>query len=248
MTELDAAGRMAQEGWKPGMAELKPDGSLVTPYDQKIEERFRAALPGILPGSTVWGEEMGFEEPGPSGLWMLDPIDGTSNYAFGLAGWGISLALAQEGRITAGFIWEPDLRLKLWAVDGGPVQSERGELAACRPGPILAHELVGHGSISIARRLRWPGKLRHLGSFVSEGSQLARGGFRAITTGRVKLYDCAAGLLFSRIQGFELRHLDGEPLVDSEWMKPAPMKPFAVVPPDSGLSFSLSTEELTGLD
>jgi myo-inositol-1(or 4)-monophosphatase len=245
---MEECGQLALKGWEPGMGELKQDGSIVTRFDRKIEELMRQRLPRILPGSTVWGEEMGYEEPGPGGHWMLDPIDGTSNYAYGHPNWGISLGLAQEGRLTAGFIWEPGLRRRLWMNEGEPAMSEHGALKPCTPGPIQRHELMGHGSIGLAQRLNWPGKLRHLGAFVTEASLVLRGGLRGMTAGRVKLYDCAAGLLMAEALGYEIRHLEGDLVDSTAWMKPGAMRPFAIVPPDSGLPFGLEPASTDGFE
>ena len=75
--------------------EIKADGSLVTPVDHAIEAAFRPFALALTPGAGFWGEEEGYTPPTEAGFWVLDPIDGTSNFAFGQALWGVTGAFLQ---------------------------------------------------------------------------------------------------------------------------------------------------------
>src|SRR5580693_8924567 len=103
LAELGAAtrraGEIALEARKSLKAELKPDGSVVTNGDRSVEEYLRPLLVDLVPGSTVWGEEFGYEEDGGKGWWLVDPVDGTTNYAFGGPYWGVSIALLVDDRL-----------------------------------------------------------------------------------------------------------------------------------------------------
>src|SRR5579884_1150182 len=99
----ERAGRLAQEIRGDGISrELKRDGSIVTTADRELEKLFRAELPKLVPESTVWGEEYGFEEEGSGGLWVVDPVDGTSNFSYGSPLWGVSAALVKGDQILFG--------------------------------------------------------------------------------------------------------------------------------------------------
>ena len=90
----------------------KEDGSLFTEADLATQEALAARLPTILP-YPVLGEEMTPAEQealwaaNPDGLWVVDPIDGTTNFIHGLPYFAISVALVQNGRSELGVIFNP---------------------------------------------------------------------------------------------------------------------------------------------
>ncbi|MGE3128035.1 MAG: inositol monophosphatase [Fimbriimonadaceae bacterium] len=207
--------------------EKKQDGSLVTNADIAAEDILRAGLTEALPGSTFWGEEGGFAEEGESGIWLVDPIDGTTNFAFGQPLWATSAGLYADGRLRLGAVCLPELG---WLVTGslGQRPTCNGEpLALLRADRIQCHEPVGEDDQD-----PFPihGKYRHLGSVVVEAMFMARGMLRAFSSARCKLYDAAASLVILRELGAEARHADGRPLVESEWLQPCPIEPFVVLP------------------
>jgi myo-inositol-1(or 4)-monophosphatase len=215
--------------------EVKPDGSLVTKADLEVERFFRRTLPDLAPGTAVWGEEEGFSEPGPEGLWLIDPIDGTSNYTFGLPLWGITVALYRDGACRVGVVALPELDMLFAAAMGEGATLNGGRLPPIRPGPVRPYELVGHADDEPGEFCAFPGKPRHLGAFVAEAMYVASGTFRAMTSTKCKLYDAAGSLVVLRELGAEVLHADGRPFVDAEWVRPVRCDPFAVLPPGSGL-------------
>ncbi len=107
---LDSAARIAVAERARMHVESKPDDSLVTNADKAVERYLRGELPALAQKSTIWGEEEGYEPEGPGGLWLVDPIDGTSNYRFGQPLWGISVGLYRNGGVPEiGGIALPDL-------------------------------------------------------------------------------------------------------------------------------------------
>src|ERR1043165_8157381 len=103
------AGGMARDMQAGIEREIKPDGSIVTPADRRVEEFLRASLPRLVAGAGVNGEEMESSEETEAGLWCLDPIDGTSNYAFGSPLWGVSVGLVKGEEALLGAIYLPVL-------------------------------------------------------------------------------------------------------------------------------------------
>ena len=86
---------------------LKADiHDVVTEYDRAAETRIREIIEQDFPGSTVVGEEDGPRGEG-SPTWYVDPIDGTSNFARGIAFWCVSIAAVVDGAVIAGVIYEP---------------------------------------------------------------------------------------------------------------------------------------------
>jgi myo-inositol-1(or 4)-monophosphatase len=79
---------------------------IVTVHDRASEDRISAVIMGEVKDSTIIGEERG---PVGNGAvhWYVDPIDGTSNFARGIANWCVSIAAAIDDRIVAGVIYDP---------------------------------------------------------------------------------------------------------------------------------------------
>jgi myo-inositol-1(or 4)-monophosphatase len=73
----------------------------VTLADKRVEETLRARLAEAFPEDGFLGEESG-GQPGAAGAWVVDPIDGTTNYIRGLRHWGVSIAFLRAGRIELG--------------------------------------------------------------------------------------------------------------------------------------------------
>jgi len=209
----------------------KPDGSLVTNADLAAENVLREGLLDASPGTTFWGEEGGFVEQGEEGIWLVDPIDGTTNFAFGQPLWGTSAGLYRQDRLELGVVALPDLGWLLCGQRGHRPTCNGEPLPNLLTTPIAKHEPVGENDDPFPTI----GKSRHLGSFVVEAMFMARGMLRAFTSSRCKLYDAAASLVILRSLGAEARHADGRLLDESEWLRPSPIEPFIVLPPGDGL-------------
>ncbi len=208
------AGQMALDRRSDLQTSLKTDGTLVTIADREIESFLRVRLPEILPGSTIWGEEEGYREAGPAGLWLVDPIDGTSNFAYGSPLWGVSIGLITD-TVVLGAIMLPDLGELFSAARGQGATLNGQPLAPIEPGPIKPEQLVSYCDrtiIHFGRQL--PGKMRYAGAFVVEATSLAKGVFRAVVSSKPALYDIAASICIIRELGGEVRYLDGTPFVE----------------------------------
>lgn len=101
---------------------------VVTVHDRAAEETITTALTRAFPGSVVLGEEGG--STGDASLrWIVDPIDGTANFARGLAYWCVSIAAEVDGVVVAGAVYDP-VADHLFAaddtgatLDGAPIRS-----------------------------------------------------------------------------------------------------------------------------
>lgn len=92
----------------------KDHGELVTVADVETEKWLTLELPGLLPGSLVVGEEAAYADPtvfehllDEGSVWIIDPIDGTSNFSKGKEIFAIIVALVRGGETVAGWIYEP---------------------------------------------------------------------------------------------------------------------------------------------
>jgi len=204
------AGRIAQSERRQLRRELKPDGSIVTNGDRAVETYLRQVLPELVPGTSFWGEEFGWEPEAENGRWAVDPVDGTSNYAFGWPTWGVSIGLVRQGKVLAGAIALPDLNEVVVGVAGSVPQLNGVPISPIPAGPIRPEELVGYCD-SVLRNLASPppGRMRCSGAFVIDGVFTVTQRLRGMLGFRERLYDVAATVLFAQELGAEVRYVDG---------------------------------------
>ena len=231
------AGRLAQAERTRLVSELKPDGSIVTNGDRAVETWLRKELTALIPGTNVWGEEFGFERTGQEGRWLVDPIDGTSNYSYGSPLWGVSVALEVEGHLKLGAVYLADLDELYLAEDGAGAFANGERLPTIRSGRIRPEEVTSYNE-TIARILRdVPGKQRLSGAFVVDGTFTARGRYRALVAMNEKLYDVAACVVLAREVGMVVRYIDGSPFIEQDLMRDARIgRPWGILPMDCGWS------------
>lgn len=208
------AGRLAQSARRSLVREIKPDGSVVTNADREVEVFLRERLAQLQPGSAVWGEEFGFAEDGPGGVWLVDPVDGTTNFSLGSPLWGVSIAFYHAGEVLAGAVALPDLGETYSCIAGGGVDLDGRTLLPLASGPIDSGSPVSVSDSPMKRHPRqpWPGKLRCGGAVCVDGCFVASGRLRGLVGMREKLYDIAAVALFVTELGGIVRYADGRPL------------------------------------
>lgn len=91
-------------------ASRKPDGSLVTKADKWADEELRRAVKQCFPTHGVLTEETEHILPTSEWCWVIDPIDGTTNFTRGIPIWGISIGLLYRGMPVFGFVHFPQTR------------------------------------------------------------------------------------------------------------------------------------------
>jgi len=130
----DAADAISLAHFRTGLAvERKPDLTPVTEADRAVESELRRLLSHARPSDAVLGEEHG-ASGGSARRWILDPIDGTRNYARGIPVWATLVALEESGVVHLGLVSAPALGQRWWA--------ERGE------GAYAHGERIGVSSVS----------------------------------------------------------------------------------------------------
>ncbi len=216
---------------------IKKDGSVVTEADQEIQDYLQIELDKVIPGAGFWGEESGFAPATENGLWVLDPIDGTTNYSFGQPIWGITLGYIQDNKIQFGIIELPSLGETLIGINGFGATLNGKKLNNIPAGEIVPHHLISHGESTAKMQFTSPGKMRHIGAFCVEAAFVATQRLRALTTGSINIYDCAGGIVICRELGAEIRHLNGELVDESKWLQGAKGEPFYIGPKNSNFQF-----------
>lgn len=208
------AGKLAQKLVHDLALETKSDDSFVTTADRAVESYLREHLAGLLSGAGFFGEEEGFTHRHARQIWVVDPIDGTSNYVFGIPLWGVSVALVEDAQLRLGVIYLPELDELYWAeAERGAYLNSRRIVAVDSPG-FTSEDVICYASDAVTAELLslMPGKPRCFGSAVVKLAWTAAGRVRAaLSLGR--LYDLASGLLICREAGCQTRYLSGE-----EWL------------------------------
>ncbi|WP_078308776.1 MULTISPECIES: histidinol-phosphatase [unclassified Mycobacterium] len=98
--------------------DTKPDLTPVTDADTSVESVLRSLLHRSRPADSVFGEEYGGEAAFTGRQWVVDPIDGTKNFARGVPIWATLIALLEDGVPVVGVISAPALSRRWWAAAG----------------------------------------------------------------------------------------------------------------------------------
>lgn len=202
---------------------IKADGSLVTEADVAAQKVFEKTLPHILP-YPVLGEEMNDTERrqlwqyAQTGLWVVDPIDGTTNFVNGIPHFALSVALIREGRSQIGAIFQPKTNEMFIAQRGkgaflnGEQLLQRKKKAKLKDA-VAAVEVKYLRSGTLAKRIQNLSPCasqRNMGCSTLDWCYLACGRFDVYVHGGQKLWDYAAGALIFEEAGGHLTTLEGD--------------------------------------
>ena len=133
--------------------DTKPDSSPVTEADHAVEEMVRERLAVARPGHAVLGEEGG-STGDADWRWIIDPIDGTKNYARGVPVWATLLSLQHQGEETCAVVSAPALRRRWWAASGSGAMS-LGETLRVSRVTRLAEATVSFTDVRDFARYGW---------------------------------------------------------------------------------------------
>ncbi|ORW50354.1 inositol monophosphatase [Mycobacterium paraense] len=155
---LDAAVPRFLEGHRADSAVAKKGNDFATEIDLEIERQVVTALQATT-GIGVHGEEFGGTDVDSPWVWVLDPVDGTFNYAAGSPMAAILLALLHDGDPVAGLTWLPFTDERYTAVTGGPL-IKNGAPQPPLETTELGESLLAVGTFSADSRGRFPGRYR----------------------------------------------------------------------------------------
>ena len=155
--------------------QLKADRTQVTDADKRVEKMIRSHLASARPHDSVFGEEFG-ETVGTTDAstrqWIVDPIDGTSNFVRGVPIWGLLLALVVDGVPQLGVVSAPALGRRWWGATGHGawMQQDGGEP---RRLAVSGIDELAEASLSYNSLKHWD-QAGHLDSLVSLSRQVGR--------------------------------------------------------------------------
>lgn len=155
---LDAAAKPFIAGHRADSAVSKRGDDFATNVDLAIERQVVDALMSAT-GIPVHGEEFGGADLDSEWVWVLDPVDGTFNYAAGLPMAAILLGLLHDGKPVAGLTWLPFMGERYTAVSGGPVLKNGVPQPPLAPAD-LNQAIIGVATFNADSRGRFPGRYR----------------------------------------------------------------------------------------
>jgi myo-inositol-1(or 4)-monophosphatase len=200
---------------------LKGPANFVSAADHRAEETVRAELARARPGYGFLGEEGGRQEGSDkTHCWIVDPLDGTTNFLHGIPHFAISIALEREGTIVAGIIYNP-LNEELFVAERGKgafLNDHRLRVAARKrlSEAVFACGLphLGRGDLSQFRNefavvQEKVAGLRRFGAATLDLGWVAAGRLDAYWERNLSPWDIAAGLIIVREAGGIASDLDG---------------------------------------
>lgn len=216
-------------------SEWKHDNSRVTFVDLAISEKIFTALRESFPDDDFCSEET---NPGqePTQLkatyaWVLDPVDGTNNYAIGMPFCSISLALLRDGVPVYGFIYDM-ARSKLMEGGAGLPLLDGGIKAKIKNTPLDHQSIIGlhfpvnEEFLQVVSPLLTRFRTRSLGSSAMALAYVTNGFCDGIADFRIKVWDIAAGYALMEAAGGEFHFFGESPFPLGEFHVHLPTVPY----------------------
>ena len=148
----------------------KGPGDFVSAADKRAEEIIKDELAYARPDFAFLGEETGKSGANDAPTWIVDPLDGTLNFLHGLPHWAISIGLEEEGKITAGVIYDPCKDELFWAAKGSGAFMRKGRLRVSARNDI-AESLLAYGDARIEGREKVQKQLKTVHEKVLTGTR-----------------------------------------------------------------------------
>jgi myo-inositol-1(or 4)-monophosphatase len=218
------AGRQLREAFAGPLVNVTAKSSptdLVSEADHAAERLIRERLAMARPGDGFLGEEGGDAQGTTDLRWVVDPLDGTVNFLFGIPQWAVSIACEDGEGTIAGVIYDP-MRDELWSaqrdgaalLDGRPIRaSERDDLATALVATGFGYdaEVRRLQAGVVARLLPRVRDIRRFGSAALDLAWAAAGRHDAYYERGLNAWDLAAGVLLCERAGLVVRGLPPAP-------------------------------------
>jgi len=229
------AGQLVLAGRARGVRHASSKSSetdMVTEHDRASERLIVGRLAELRPDDAVVGEE-GTDTAGPSGVrWLVDPIDGTTNFLYGLAGYNVSIAARTDAGTQVGAVYVPATDELFSAVRGGGARCN-GAPIRCSTTTDLHQALVATGFSYLPERRT--AQAARIAGLIHRIRDIRRSGAAAydlccVAAGRVDVYfeqwlgpwDVAAGELIAAEAGCRTGSFDGGPVHPSNVLVASP--------------------------
>ncbi len=216
------AGALVREGYGRAMAvEHKGAIDLVTDYDRRSEALIVGAVQGTFPGHGIWAEESGRAAGQADYEWLIDPLDGTTNFAHGFPVFAVSVAVTHQRRLLAGVVYDP-LRDELFAAEAGQGATLNGRRLSVSPTTDLGDALLNTGfpydvrtnpRNNFAEFMRFAVRaraIRRAGAAALDCAWVAAGRADGYWEFGIKAWDVGAGALLVREAGGRVTTVAGD--------------------------------------
>lgn len=209
-----AAGKVMRDNWhEPKKVNSAETHDIKLELDVRCQKLIEKTLAKAFPEIPVLGEEGNTGDIAAEYRWVIDPIDGTVNYAYGIPHAATSIALQHQGKSVVGVIYDP-FTDEIWTTIKGEPTRLNGKVVRVSNRDKLADAIIAVGfsksqnnlEISlphVARLTRHARKVRNMGSAAIELAYVACGRFDAYIERRINLWDVAAGCLLVENAGGE---------------------------------------------
>lgn len=215
------AGRILVDGFsRPQDVALKGPRELVTAADRAAEDAVVSVIRGAYPRDGILAEESAFRAGDSGRIWIVDPLDGTNNYAHGYPFFSVAIAIEEDGVPVAGVVYDP-LRDELFVAEAGSGATVNGTPLRVSGTERLAESLVATG-FPYDRSEGTENNLANLSRFILAVRGIRRAGSAEldlvyVASGRLDGYwelglrpwDVAAGGLIVREAGGTVTNFDG---------------------------------------
>ncbi len=218
------AGQHALEQMRYVKTTVKNETELVTDADRRCQQLIISRIKETFPDDGFIGEEGDagriFKSPPrtePALWWVIDPIDGTNNFAHGIPVFAVSVAALFEGRPVAGVIFSPGTETMYTAVAGGEAQLDGRRIQSTPEeiGPLTSVGLDSHFGNTVpdwVQAIMGQCRFRNFGTTAMQLAYVASGGLAATVACTPKLWDIAAGALIAETAGAVVTNWEGNPL------------------------------------
>lgn len=202
--------------------DVKSDGTWVTATDRDTERALRRAIRARHPGHAVLGEEDGLDGPPDAPTWILDPIDGTTNFVKGNPVFATLIALRVDGREVLGVASAPALGSRWWGAVGDGASHDGRQIAVSSVSRLADAEIaLGGMDHFVARGMghvmeqaaRGTARQRGYGDFWQH-CLVASGSTDVAMEAAVSTWDLAAVKAIVEAAGGRFTDLDGNPTAD----------------------------------
>lgn len=220
-TAREAAKVLLENLGKVKEIEFKAKNSLVTEVDKLSEKIIISNIKKNFPTHDIFAEESGKDLSDSDYLWLIDPIDGTTNYAHAYPFFSISIALEVKGEVIAGLVYDP-VKDEMFTAEKGKGAFLNGESISVSKSDEIKHSHVCTGFM---HEVNWmvEANIRHFGNFIRRARAVRRDGSAAldlcyVACGRfdgfwelgLNPWDTAAAVLIVKEAGGHLCKFNGD--------------------------------------
>jgi myo-inositol-1(or 4)-monophosphatase len=218
-TTTARVGKQLMQDFGQVQADQKDDGSLVTRADKWADREIRNAIADTFSNHGILSEEGDQVFPGTEWCWVIDPLDGTTNFTRGIPIWSISLGLLYQGTPVFGYVYVPTLAESFhgfWEGSSG-ISAPNGAFRNYRPIHTSIDSPSKHQFFNVCSRSTsviqkdFPCKIRMLGvasyNFLTVATGATLGGIEATP----KVWDIAAAWVIVQAAGGSWLSLGSEP-------------------------------------